>query len=142
MIGEYSPVYDTLNITFEKEGEPMHEMTKHYLVCALWASTDNSNEQGGNPLVDNYTIEDFAPAAIEQADRECRAFLSTFSDLIRDNYKQAGYDFWLTRNHHGAGFWDSYRPWTKDNGIILTNAAHAFGELNVVIGDDGKLYLE
>lgn len=118
----------------------MHEMTRHYLICALWSSSDNSDEQGGNPLDENYDLQDFSPEAVERAERDCTAFLSTYSDLIGNRYQQAGHDFWLTRNHHGAGFWGG--NWNRNIGVVLTNASHAFGELHVVIGDDNKLHFE
>lgn len=116
----------------------MHEMTNYYLICALWASNDESDERGGNPLDENYGIDDFSSEATERAERECQAFLSTYSDIIGNRFDQAGHDFWLTRNRHGAGFWDG--DWQKDIGNILTNASHAFGELHVYVGDDNKLY--
>lgn len=122
----------------------MHEMTHHYLICALWASNDESDEQGGDPLDENYAIEDFAPKALEQAEQDCLAFIAENEGLIGDKFDQAGYDFWLTRNHHGAGFRD--RPadvWGgKENGEKLTASAHKFREVNAIVGDDGKLYLE
>lgn len=116
----------------------MHPMTQHYLIAALWSSTDNTDEQGGEPLDTNYTIDDCAPETIDRAERECLALLGTYSDVIGDRLQQAGHDFWLTRNHHGAGFWDG--DWPNDIGIILTNAAHAFPEVDLYVGDDSKLY--
>lgn len=119
----------------------MHEMTKHYLIAALWSSTDQSNEQGGDPLDQNYDLEDIAQESIDQAERDCLAFLSTYLDVIGTHYEQAGHDFWLTRNRHGVGFWECDRPW-GENGRILSNAAHAFRELSPVVGDNGKIYFE
>ena len=50
-----------------------------------------------------------------------------------------GHDFWLTRNHHGAGFWDrDCLP--EDAGQRLTDAAHEFGECDLYVGDDGMIY--
>lgn len=49
----------------------------------------------------------------------------------------AGHDFWLTRNEHGTGFWDRD---TGDVGDRLSEAAHAFGEVYIYVGDDGKVY--
>ena len=50
---------------------------------------------------------------------------------------QNGIDFWLTRNRHGAGFWDrGYGP----VGDRLTEAAHVFGEVDLYVGDDGLIY--
>jgi hypothetical protein len=119
-------------------GKTMHEMTKHYLICALWSSTnpDNENEEF---LDENYTIEDFAPEAIAKADNECTYFLSEHHKLIGNRFEQAGHDFWLTRNHHGCGFWE-VPDWPKEDGKILTDAAHKYGELHIYIGDDNKLH--
>lgn len=49
------------------------------------------------------------------------------------------HDFWLTRNHHGAGFWDGDYP--EPIATQLTNLAHGFGECNLYVGDDGLIYL-
>ena len=50
----------------------------------------------------------------------------------------AGHDFWLTRNGHGAGFWDRG---LGEAGKKLTDAAHAFGECNLYLGDDDVIHL-
>ena len=122
----------------------MHSMTENYLIAALWSSTDNTNEQGGDPLDANYSLDDIAPESVEQAEKDCLAFIAENDGDIDGDYEQAGYDFWLTRNHHGAGFWDG--DWDEErNGMIgqrLTEASHKFGEVNAVVGDDGKIYLE
>jgi hypothetical protein len=49
-----------------------------------------------------------------------------------------GHDFYLTRNRHGAGFWDRG---LGDLGTALTDLAHPWGEASVYVGDDGLLYL-
>lgn len=45
---------------------------------------------------------------------------------------------------HGAGFWDRYyvnkSPTGAKLGRKLTDAAHAYGEQGLYIGDDGKVY--
>jgi hypothetical protein len=51
---------------------------------------------------------------------------------------QIGHDFWLTRNRHGAGFWDRG---LGDLGDKLTAAAHTYGESNLYVGDDGQVYV-
>jgi hypothetical protein len=52
---------------------------------------------------------------------------------------QAGHDLWLTRNGHGAGFWDRG---LGDVGELLAIEAQNMGSISLVSGDDGKLYLE
>jgi hypothetical protein len=49
----------------------------------------------------------------------------------------AGHDFWLTRNHHGCGFWDRG---LGELGDQLTKASQQFDEIDLYVGDDGKLY--
>lgn len=59
-------------------------------------------------------------------------FFDSLSD-IKDNAEQAGHDFHLTRNHHGAGFWDG--DWADDVGKRLTDVAHIYGNCELM----GKL---
>lgn len=111
-----------------------------YIACALWSSTDESDESGGNPLDDNYSEEDIAPSAREAMRADCDAFYAAnAADLSRiADDSQAGHDFWLTRNGHGAGFWD------RGNGALgerLSKASKVFGEVNLYVGDDGKIYV-
>lgn len=51
---------------------------------------------------------------------------------------QNGHDFWLTRNGHGVGFWD--RGYDKEVGDALTKASESFGEVDLYVGDDGRIY--
>ena len=99
------------------------------------------------PLDDNYSEADFAPATLAQFVADCAKFQADNSELLaRVEYPRndstdlahAGHDFWLTRNHHGCGFWDGDLP--DEIGKPLTAAAHAFGECDLYPGDDGQLY--
>ena len=53
--------------------------------------------------------------------------------------EQVAHDFWLTRNRHGAGFWDG--DYEEEAGKKLTEIAHSFGEVHPYVGDDGKIYI-
>jgi hypothetical protein len=128
----------------------LDDFTLAYLEAALWSSTDESDEAGGEPLDKNFDIEDFAPEAIKEVVADTKAFQEeNAGDLAKaakfhsrgewSSDEQHGHDFWLTRNRHGAGFWDrGYGPVGKR----LTDAAHAYGEVHIYVGDDGKLYVE
>ncbi len=73
---------------------------------------------------------------------DCAKFISENDTLLHDGGKepdQAGHDFWLTRNGHGAGFWDG--DWPEEIGKKLTAAAKKFGETDLYVGDDGKLHI-
>lgn len=124
----------------------LDELVHHYLIAALFSSTDNSNEQGGDPLNDNYDIKDIAPESIEKAKKDCASFEEKAKQAgidinsLKQGIDHVGHDFWLTRNRHGAGFWDGDYP--EDIGEKLTEISHEFGECDMVIGDDGKIYIE
>jgi hypothetical protein len=51
-----------------------------------------------------------------------------------DEWAYAAHDFILTRNHHGAGFWDGdwHEPW----GSRLTELSHQFGEISTYLNTD------
>jgi len=112
----------------------MNKFTNAYIEAALWSSIDNS----GSPLDDNYGIEDIAAETLASILEDCKAFQEAHANDIGGNVEQAGYDLWLTRNRHGAGFWDG--DWPDDVGAKLTEASHAYGSVDLYIGDDGRIY--
>ena len=111
----------------------MDVFTTAYLTCALWAETDN-----GEPLDRIYSTADIAPRAMAAAVLDCEKFQREHWDLIDINLAHAGHDFWLTRNGHGAGFWDG--AWNEPAATTLTNASNAAGNLDLYVGDDGMIY--
>jgi hypothetical protein len=116
------------------------EFLDAYIECALWSTHDWSNEDGGAPLDDNYGPDDIAPECIASMQEDCAAFIAdNLADLEATGAtaSQSGHDFWLTRNRHGAGFWD--RGYGKV-GERLTAAAHTCGSRDLYVGDDGRIY--
>lgn len=111
--------------------------TRSYIVTMLWSTTDESTPEGGEPMDANYSGADVAPIALVQIVADCEAFQKECSDHYDDS-EQAGHDFWLTRNGHGAGFWDGDYP--EPEASILTAASKRFGELYPYVGDDGLIY--
>jgi hypothetical protein len=119
-----------------------------YVECALWASNDESDESGGEPMDANYGIDDIDSDTLASMVDDCRRFQEeNAADLALYDHPEwtaaelGGHDFWLTRNHHGAGFWDrDCLP--RDAGERLTEAAHACGTVDLYLGDDGVIYGE
>lgn len=115
-----------------------------YVTCAVWAGLDwsvvvDGENDNPDPLDDNYSVSDIAEETMEEIRREAREFCeANASDLSGIDPEQAGHDFYLTRNRHGAGYWDRGLGPVGDR---LTDAAHAYGESDLYVGDDGKLYL-
>jgi len=137
--------------------------TLAYIAAALWSSYDNADENGGEPLDANYSAEDIALETPAQIAADCARFQAENAEDISSgcnrsseeftDTERAGHDFWLTRNGHGAGFWDGdwqgnevsravkCGPFTVDNaGDRLTAASKVFGQTDLYIGDDGKIY--
>ena len=120
--------------------------TLAYIEAALWSTNDESNEQGGEPLDANYGIEDIDAATLGVIVADCECFqkenaddISTGGDAQYSANKHAGHDFLFTRNHHGCGFWDG--EWENEVGDRLTKACQAYGEVDLYVGDDGKIYV-
>lgn len=106
-----------------------------YTECALWSSTDESRPDGGDSL-EGY---DIAPETLAGMRTDGEDFMqANAADLEDLDADYAGHDFWLTRNGHGAGFWDGDYP--KDIGYRLTEASHHYDKVNLYIGDDGLIY--
>lgn len=53
--------------------------------------------------------------------------------------QRAATDFWLTRNGHGAGFWDRPELWGPYTDKFTADSEW-FGNLYLYLGDDGKVY--
>jgi hypothetical protein len=107
--------------------------TQAYIEAMLWSSCDDDDE----PLDSNYSVSDLHQSAMETIQADCAKFQAE-NDLSEGTDSQAGHDFWLTRNGHGAGFWDGDWPNTGDT---LTAASKAFGECNPYVSNDGIIYL-
>jgi hypothetical protein len=120
--------------------------TLAYIECALWSSNDNNE-----PLDSNYSIDDISPETLEAMVADCEQFQEQFGELIDTeervsgrygNRETAGHDFWLTRNGHGAGFWDGDWP---EFGDTLTKAVGwrtSYPEVDLYVGDNGLIYCQ
>jgi hypothetical protein len=84
----------------------------------------------------DYSIEDISSECLTTMIADCTKFQAENSSMYASD-SQAGHDFWLTRNHHGAGFWDGDYP---EHGDTLTKKSHEFGECDLYVGDDGLIY--
>ena len=140
---KYSDKHQWLETPYNPNlGDSMNTATKSkierfidaYVATALWSSTDDK----GNPLDSNYSRTDIAPEALDVMAADCRKFFAENEECQTDP-DSAGHDFWLTRNHHGAGFWDG--DWEEEMGEKLTEASRKCGESNLYVGDDGQLYI-
>jgi hypothetical protein len=125
--------------------EEIAEFISGYAECAIWASTDDET-----PLDQNYSARDLASDTAQAMANDCLQFMAENESALERfcadlglnpefaDMERAGHDFWLTRNYHGAGFWDRG---TGAVGDELSRKAQMFNEAELYVGDDGKLYL-
>ncbi len=123
----------------------MDTFTQAYVEAALWSTTGDNDR----PLDADISADDLAPEALAKIESDCAAFQEhpAFQAALEAEActgcsaeAYAGHDFWLTRCRHGAGFWDTGR-WNEPHASKLTDIAHGFGEADLYVGDDGRLYL-
>ena len=96
--------------------EDLDDFTRGYLECALWSSTDNSRDDGGDPLDDNYGIEDFSESALRESVADCKAFQSECAALltVAENAGHAG-----VPSHRRTGM-KRYLPHAAIFAIVVT----------------------
>ena len=119
----------------------INEIMKHYFISAVWTEEEQMAEMEeqeiSNFYGDSEEITKLVPRNEISVDRlsddaKIRAYEDIKKFLSIEGVKEAiekenidnemvGHDLWLTRNSHGAGFWD--RGYSKDNSNIPTNAA-------------------
>jgi len=76
--------------------------------------------------IDSGLDEDF----LRESYIDCLAFFSRICCYLSDDqFDQAGHDFWLTRNGHGAGFLDREKEYGETHAERFTKIAESFGEV-------------
>jgi hypothetical protein len=116
-----------------------------YVAAAAWLAifeTEDVAAAGIGPV----DIDDTERALMA---RDVDAFLSVLADLeygwaLEDaidalGAEGVGHDFYLTRNHHGAGYWDRGLGQTGD---VLTGVAVTFGDASVMVDANGDAFYE
>jgi len=119
----------------------LEQVISGYMGTLLWSSID----EHGTPMDDLVDEDDFDSSALEEIRKDVTDFCSYASEELEaipegeQTSSHIGHDFCLTRNRHGAGFWDGDYP--NDLGQKLTEKSHHAGSMDVYIGDDGKVYV-
>ncbi len=109
--------------------------TQGYLRCALWAT----NNVHGEPLDEQFTIEDFEAASLDVAIKDCDSFRKaagvrlTTGPFMYAHAATVGHNFWLSRNGHGTGLWAMFdHPSCEE----VHKIALAYGEKHVFTSYD------
>jgi len=115
----------------------LDDFTRGYMEAAEWTDCGDDNEE----MLD---ADEFAPEFVARAKKDCADFVAANAALL-ERYQEvtgrdmasAGTDFWLTRNGHGAGFWDRGNDPCL---TALTEASKVYREVCLYVGDDGLIY--
>lgn len=125
------------------KGIYLDKFTVQYLETLLW-STQNFDDEGKENYetfdAEGFVISDFSKDALEIAKGECEQFQEDHLDLIAHDLGRAGHDFALTRNRHGAGFWDG--DWEEKAGKILTDSSHTWGEVDLYVNNQNEVEIQ
>lgn len=125
------------------------EILKGYLEAALWTEEERLKDEYENEF--NYSDEiDLGSFSVDDLDDNSK--IQAYIDINRfiwdsgvDAIKEAievnglfklGMDIWLTRNGHGAGFFDH----GYENEESLMKSAEKLKGVDLYLGDDLKLY--
>jgi hypothetical protein len=131
------------------------DFTRAYLACALELAEFDEDSPQALKEASTYDLPD---VTLKAAQWDCDEFRAKARDAGKGDYvegdvergigpdlrkdwyteEQAAYDLWLTRNGHGAGFWDRG---LGEAGEVLTKLAHEMGACDLYLGDDGLVYL-
>jgi len=113
-------------------GADIDAMVLGYLDCQLWAQTDydRDDDMSGEPKLDaNYDVSDISSEYVEALHNEIAGIVAEHPLAVRMYLKTRaseyfGHDFYLTREGHGAGFWDRGLGQLGD---YLTQIAKSYG---------------
>lgn len=132
------------------EAYPTHEdvdvATRAALDCLLWSECDIDENGNGEPLDTCYEISDIAENDAVRVRVAVGDFLLDLAESgllaayrATQEMSQFGHDWVLTRNHHGAGFWDRG---LGDLGKRITDLVQPYGEIHAYLGDDGLVHID
>ena len=89
-------------------------MINDYLTAVMFTEAENIDIESILRKTDE--IQDyFTPEFIDQSTSDIESFQNMMGNYWEDLIDELGtaqvmYDLWLTRNHHGAGFWEQDSP--------------------------------
>lgn len=115
----------------------LDSFTQGYIDCALWACSDDEGGESFSEL--GYDSGNISPSCLKTMKKDCADFQKAeAADLTQaGDDSQNGHDFFLTRNGHGAGFWDRGYGAVGDR---LSKACKAYGTQDLYLGDDKKIH--
>lgn len=143
--GKFSKGEDMTPQQFRDTVDPF---TRGYVDCAFWLTMFHHGTCDANLDEAGFSIEDCSEDLLDKLVSDCATFQREQSEHISEAYLLRtpdhdwlgtyGHDLWLTRNGHGAGYWDG--DYAEPHATALDRAAKAMGAVELYVGDDGRIY--
>lgn len=109
---------------------------EHYIEAIRFTECGTGDECEG--------LFEFSLEALTTITTDCTNFMRDAYPLMEafkiDNVPHLAHDFWLTRNGHGAGFWDG--DWPSALGEMLDHMSKQYPEQDVYASDGPVRTLE
>src|ERR1035437_1508093 len=112
----------------------VNKILNSYLETAIWAEESDENDLQGKTIHEidknskaNSAIEMYQ--FLQKAQQEASDELNTYDE------EAIGHNLWLSRNGHGAGFFD-------DNNDKLQNLARNMKPVDIYLSVDNKIYID
>lgn len=121
------------------EGIDEKGVLQGYLTTALWTEEEQLEDEIEAHGTD-YAIHNIDNAVKKQALKDIKTFLKKAQkeapeELEDYSPSEIGHNIWLSRNGHGAGFFD-------DNNDKLQDIAEKLKGKYLYVGDDGAIYID
>jgi hypothetical protein len=103
---------------------------KSALETLLWSECDAD----GNPLYKNYEVEDISEETYDKLRKDCDDFVEAHEVMLNESGlsdEKIGHNFVLSRNGHGAGFFDAGCPHADE----LQKATKLYGTFGLYAAD-------
>ncbi len=125
----------------------LREFTDSYIRTGLWADLyDARYERADYPHDALNAGSEITAASRAEIDADCADFTAGAAEALGAagraglDPRRCGGDFWLTRNRHGAGFWDGGYP--EPTATLLTELARPYGSAAFARTSDGEITYE
>ena len=126
------------------KGVQLPSLTVGYIACILWLGIGEDYDGQIHNIDDApsiFCVSNIADSAMCQIIADCDSFAQHRALWDgKETDRRVGMMFFLTRNRHGSGFWDSPEVWGEYEADRLTEISHGFGEYEIYFDDGGMIH--
>ena len=120
-------------VTLPISDDSAREAITGYQACAVWLATDDDGESVDHCELSDDSASELADDIINFLAGLPASLVLQYALATGDTWQFFGHDFFLTRNGHGAGFWDRG---LGELGEKLSEHARAYGSRDLFFNDE------